>query len=62
MRKQVVTAAEAYSKAIRPTPTLIQGLIDAVAQDLADALGGPVAVTLPGNIRIVRNPAAVKAA
>ena len=62
MRKQVVTAAEAYSKAIRPTSELIQGLVDAVAQDLADVLGGPVAVTLPGNIRIVRNPAAAKAA
>jgi hypothetical protein len=62
MRKQVVTAAEAYSKARVPTPELIRNLLDAVAQDLADTLGGPVVVHLPGNIQIARKPAAARAA
>lgn len=49
-------ALEAFSRAINPTPILVQALCSTVAQIVADALHAPVAVCLPGNIRIERKP------
>lgn len=52
----MLTAAQAYAHAKAPTASLTRSLVDTVAQELANALGGSVSVCLPGNIRITREP------
>jgi hypothetical protein len=57
MRPSKATKAlEAYSRALNPTPTLIHELTQAIAEELARTLRGPVEIRLPGNIRVIREP------
>jgi hypothetical protein len=48
-------AIEAYSRAITPTTILTQQLCGAVAQMLAIDMHGPVAMVLPGPVKIIRD-------
>ncbi|WP_162600829.1 hypothetical protein [Paraburkholderia sp. C35] len=54
--RELNEAINAYSRAIRVTPPLIQRLTVAVAQDLANEMGGAVRIILPGGIVIERGP------
>lgn len=53
---EVTEAARAYESAKEVTPSLIHRLVVTVAQDLANKMGGPVRVILPGSIVIERAP------
>jgi hypothetical protein len=52
----LVERARAYVAAHKPTSALIHALADAVARELACAMGGPVTISLPGRVVITRNP------
>jgi hypothetical protein len=52
--RPVTEALTAYARANKPTPVLIHALSMALAEELARAMGGPVTIVLPGDIRITR--------
>jgi hypothetical protein len=52
----MLSSARAYALAGVPTAPLIQSMVSDMAQELANTMGGPVSVSLPGNYRITREP------
>jgi NAD(P)H-hydrate repair Nnr-like enzyme with NAD(P)H-hydrate epimerase domain len=58
----LVAAARAYADAKVPTSELMHNLAAAVAQELADSLGGRVDVLLPVGMMITRWPKAARSA
>jgi hypothetical protein len=53
-------AVGAYSAANKVTTPLVHRLAVAVVQDMANEMGGPVRITLPGNVVIERSPQEAK--
>lgn len=53
-RRLFLEAAHAYAKALHPTPQLVAMLCDTLGRVLAHDLEGRVTITLPGDIRIIR--------
>lgn len=58
--KVVTEAARAYAAAVKVTNPLIHQLADAVAQDMANEMGGAVRIILPGGVVIERAPQGVQ--
>lgn len=54
--RELKDATSAYVLAKNATSTLIHRLASAVAQDLANQMGGKVRVNLPGGVHIERAP------